>query len=131
MKTLFEIKEPLPFDEKIFDKLSAGAKAALDGANKGEFTQAVALLNEGGKVYCRLIQNALDAEHIDEKELIAKLDGAKISRILCMWQDGAIDIPSHDLRKLLLLSNSDNADAGIFVRTAQGYSVIKLENTMK
>ena len=131
MKTLFEIKEPLPFDEKIFDKLSANAKAALDGANKGEFTQAIALLTESGEVYCRLIQNVLDAEHIDEKKLIEKLDGAKVSHILCMWQDGAIDIPSRDFRKLLLQSNSDNAESGIFVRSAQGYSVIKLGNTMK
>jgi len=51
--------------------------------------------------------------------------------VLCMWQDGCIDIPSRTFRKMLCAMNPQNADALLFVMTPNGVSVVKLANTMK
>ena len=48
-----------------------------------------------------------------------------------MWQDGEVDIPSFAFRQLLVQTAPSNNDTGIFVKTFDGLSVKRLENTMK
>lgn len=134
MKSMFDIKNPLPFDEKLFNKMSAIAKESLEEAKKQQYTQSIVLLTSCGGEYCSVITNALSAEKTDEADLIERLIAANdtcVSSILCMWGDGNIDIPSFAFRKILCELNPDNLNAGILVNTFNGYSAIKLGNTMK
>jgi len=134
MKSMLDIKKPLPFDEKLFNKMSAIAKESLEEAKKQQYTQSIVLLTSCGGEYCSVITNALSAEKTDESALIERLIAANdtcMSLILCMWGDGNIDIPSFAFRKMLCKLNPDNLNAGILVNTFNGYSAIKLGNTMK
>ncbi len=134
MRSLFEIKNPLVFDESIFTKLKNTADEILLNTEKKQYTQAIVLLTSCSNEYSAVIENALSVEKSDEKALLDKLIAAsntKIDLILCLWQDGSVDIPSYDFRKKLCVLNPDNADSGIFVITRDGYSVIKLGSTLK
>ena len=134
MRSLFEIKNPLPFDPDVFDKMQQTAKDILTNEQKQQYTQAVVLLTSSGKQYSCLVENALSEGNTDEKNLIDKLisnSDTEISFILCLWREGLADIPSYDFRKMLYELNPSNSNAGIFVMTKDGYSVIKLGVTIK
>lgn len=131
---MFEIKNPLVFDESIFSKLKNVADKILLNTGKNQYTQAIVLLTSCGNEYSAVIENALSVEKRDEKALLDKLIAAsdtKIDHILCLWHEGSVDIPSYDFRKMLCELNPDNANSGIFVMTQDSYSVIKLGNTLK
>ena len=134
MKSVFEVKNPLPFDADVFDTMKKRADELFSNREKKEYTQAIVLLSASGREYYALIENALSEDKNEEKALIERLSAENdtdISRVLCVWQDGGIDIPSFAFRKLLLDSDSSNGDCGLFVVTSDGYSVIGLKNTIK
>ncbi len=134
MQSIFEIKNPMFFDESKFQNMKDIAKALLSGKEKKQYTQAIVLLSSLGNEYSAVIENALSVEKSDEKALLDKLISAsdtKIDFILCLWHECSVDIPSYDFRKMLCALNPDNANSGIFVITRDGYSVIKLGNTLK
>ncbi len=134
MKSVFEVENPLPFDADVFERMKKSADGLLCKADKREYTQAIVLLSRTGREYGAVIEDALSEDKNEEKALIDSLSTAndiKVSRVLCMWQDGGIDIPSFAFRKMLLEIDPSNNDCGIFVSTADGFSVIRLENTMK
>ena len=134
MKTVFELNNGLPFDRTLFERMQKTASDILNNATKEEYTQAIVLLTSKGKEYCAVIENALSEDKIEESSLLGTLiseDDTEIYRILCMWQDGGIDLPSYTFRKMLCESNSKNLESGIFVKTNDGYSVIKLSVTLK
>ncbi len=134
MKSIFEIKNPLPFDSNVFDGMKDIAIGTIRNAEKNQYAQAIVVLTANGNKYSAFIGNALSIDKLDEKNFVDKLFNAQdtiISRILCLWQDGAVDIPSLDFRKMLYSLNPTNANAGIFVVTKDGYSVIKLDTTLK
>lgn len=134
MKSIFNIKNPLPFDADVFERMKKSAVELLDKSQKREYTQAIVLLSRTGREYGAVIEDALSKDKSEEKTLIDSLFSAndtKVNCILCMWQDDAIDIPSFAFRKMLLEIDPSNNDCGIFVTTADGFSVIRLENTMK
>lgn len=133
MRTFFELKNPLPFESDTFDKMKDAAFEILQGAEKGQYTQAIVILTASGNQYSGVIQNAISVDKTDQTKLIDRLVEAKdteIHRILCLWQDGGVDIPSFDVRNRLCRLNSANFDAGIFVMAKDGYSVIKLGITL-
>ena len=134
MKSIFEIKNPMFFDESKFQNMKDIAKASLSGTEKKQYTQAIVLLSSRGNEYSAVIENALSVEKSDEKVLLDKLVAAldtKIDLILCLWQNGSVDVPSYDFRKMLCELNPYNANSGIFVMTQDAYSVIKLGSTLK
>ena len=121
------------FDAALFEKMTAIARAALQGKN-GNNTQALVLYTDKGAYYCSVIQDALSADRTDENELLNQLianDDTCVQHVLCMWQNGDVDLPSYRFRKMLLEANADTANAGIFVFTENGYAAVKLERTMK
>lgn len=131
--SLYEIKTPQPFDASVLDKMLVLAKNALKGVEKQQYTQAVVFVTSKGNEYCSVIVNAISETKADEKELLGKLHSAEdteVHYILCMWHNGDIDIPSYELRKMLIQLNHENNNARSFVRSKDGYSVIKLEITM-
>ena len=134
MKSIFELKNSLPFDAQVFERMKKTALELLCGTEKKEYTQAIVLLFGTGREYAAVIENALSGDKKDEKvftECLASANDTKLNRVLCMWCDGEIDIPSFALRQMLCDVDDSNNDCGIFVMVDDGYSVIKLENTMK
>lgn len=134
MKSIFELKNSLPFDSDIFERMKKTALELLVNAEKKEYTQAIVLLSGTGREYGAVIENALSGDKKDEKALIeclASANDTKLNHVLCMWRDGGIDIPSFALRQMLCDVDDSNNDCGIFVMVDDGYSVINLENTMK
>ena len=80
-----------------------------------------------------MIRNALTDEKTDEAALLEQLETTKhteVSYVLCMWQDGGLNITSYDFIKMLLSMGSQNAESLMFVMTADGVSVKKLSVTI-
>lgn len=134
MKSIFELKNSLPFDSDIFEQMRKTALELLVNAEKKEYTQAIVLLSRAGNEYSAVIEDALLKDKSEEKDLIERLVSANdstLSLVLCMWQDGSVDLPSFALRQMLLDIDPSNKDCGLFVMTADGGSVMSLGNTMK
>ncbi len=134
MQSIFDLKTELPFDMAVFASMKKRAEALLQNTEHEQYTQAVVLLSDTQKEYSAIIKNALSKERTDERSLLEGLKSAGdtgISYILCMWQDGSIDIPSLKFRKMLFDLNEQNARSLIFVMTKNGISGAKLENTIK
>ena len=82
------------FDAALFEKMTAIARAALQGKN-GNNTQALVLHTDKGEYYCSVIQDALSADRTDENELLNQLianDDTCVQHVLCMWQNGDVDL---------------------------------------
>jgi cytidine deaminase len=134
MRSIFEITNKMDFDPAAFEKMKALATETLSNAKVGQYTQAIVLFSESETLYGAVIENALSQERADERELLEKLKtngDARIRYCLCMWQDGGVDIPSFRFRKMIYELDSANAESGIFVKTATGYAVFGLENSIK
>ena len=134
MKTLFELQNDLPFDTALSERLQKTASAMLQSTRQGQYTQALILVSSTEKEYRAVIKDALSKEMTEEKALLEELKANQdtaLDYILCMWQDGGIDIPSMAFRKLLCAMDPQNADAHLFVMTKNGVSVVKLANTLK
>ena len=134
MKTLFELKTHLPFDTDLLERLQKTASIMLKNAEQGQYTQVLILVSSTEKEYSAVIKNVLSEEHPEEKALLEELKAnhdTTIDYILCMWQDGCIDIPSWAFRKMLCSLDPKNADALLFVMTGNGVSAVRLANTMK
>ena len=128
------MENTLKFDPDIFEKMMGTARDVLHNAERGENTQALVLLSAKGTEYAVLVKNALSEDISDEKALIERLtlaNDTEIKQILCVWQNGSIDLPSHRFRSMLCEANSKNAACKIFVLTKNGTSVVKLEKTIK
>ena len=121
------------FDAVIFEEMTEIARKALQGKD-GKQTQAIVLYTDRGVDYCSVIKDVLSTERTDETALLNQLtanDDTLVKNILCMWQNGTVDLPSYAFRKRLLETNAENSDAGIFVRTENGYAAVELKCTMK
>jgi len=55
----------------------------------------------------------------------------EIEYLLCLWQNGGIDLPSYRFREMLYETDQRNTECKIFVLTQNGTSVVKLEKTIK
>jgi len=133
MQSIFEPKNELPFDADAFEGMQKVARDLLRDAEAGPFTQAIVLLSAQGEKYGVLIPNALSEEKTEERALMERVksrNDTEIRRVLCQWQDGGIDLPSADFRRMLCALNVQNTELGIFVMTGQGVSVIPLNVTL-
>ncbi len=123
-----------PYDTPVLERMKKTADDLLKNAEKGEHTQAIVLFSSNEHEYSAVIHNALSEEKGDERALTEKLNAAQDTQlryVLCMWQNGGIDLPSSAFRGILCDLNPKNADALLFVTTAQGISTRKLVTTMK
>ena len=55
---------------------------------------------------------------------------AKIERLICMWHDGSIDLPSFAFREALVAAESSNLSAKILLGGLNGYVVKTVKETM-
>lgn len=135
MRTLFDIKTPVPFDSDVFEKMRASALEVLKDKKTDRYAQVIVALTENGNEHCIFVPNAMAEEKTVEKALIEKLiaeSDTVITHLLCLWHDGEynMDIPSFDFRILLLDMNETNLNTKIFVNAANGPSTILLRVTV-
>ena len=116
-------------DSKCFDEMVKLAEDTLQKAPNGAHTQAIVWKGLDGRFGAWRIENACSPDEKEESALIQALTAqseGRFSHLLCMWQDGSIDLPSHRLRKKLTDLHPDNAVANVFVLTGGGYQIRKL-----
>ncbi len=64
------------------------------------------------------------------EELKIKND-THILKILTVWKNGQLDLPSYQLRQALIQLNENNKDADIILQGMDGYIIKKISQTMK
>ncbi len=64
------------------------------------------------------------------EDLLSGLKGEPVEKLLCLWADGTIDLPSFALRQALLEQNPRNGDALVVLRSLEGYTLRSLSSTM-
>ena len=134
MQSLFEFKTKIPIDFDVYESMRKTSSELLHGTEDGQYTQAIVLFSATGNEYSTIVKNALSEEKAAERALLEALREAEdtaIRYVLCMWQDGCIDIPSFTFRDMLCKQDPLNSDAIVFVMTAHGVSGIKMSETMK
>ena len=134
MHTLFELNTKIDVDATVFERMMNAAEAELSKAEKSQYIQAIVLLSVKGNEYSTLIKNALSKEKSDETALLKRmkdLNDTEIRYVLCLWQEGGIDIPSYGFRKSLCTLDPKNTETLLFVMSTDGIGGIKVSTTMK
>ena len=107
------------------------AKSEVEQLSGGE---VVVMLTAKGTVASVLFQDlnsAIEAEGV-MKGLIEmkKNEDAKIERLICMWHDGCVDVPSFAFREALLSVDSANLSTKMLLNGLTGYIVKTVKATM-
>lgn len=114
-----------------WEMLLNSARKAADKLSDGN---AVVMLTAKGSVVCVPFEDlsfALDAERAIKALLeIKKNEDAKIDRLICMWHDGSIDLPSFAFREALLSVERTNLSTQILLNGSTGYIVKTVRATM-
>ncbi len=78
---------------------------------KESLEQVLAIETEEGRVICKTV--LLFSEN--EGALLEEIGEAAVVKMLCMWKDGSLDLPSYDLRSRLCQRNPASADAKLLL----------------
>lgn len=94
----------------------------------------VVLLTAKGSVASVSFQNidsAVEAENAMKLLIEKKKSGeAKIERLICMWHEGSIDLPSYAFREALVAIDSKNLSTQMLLNGLDGYVVKTVKATM-
>ena len=94
----------------------------------------VAMLTAKGTVYSVSFQNghsAIEAEGVIKLFIEKKKNSdAKIERLICMWHDGSIDLPSFAFREALVAAEGSNLSAKMLLSGLNGYVVKTIKASM-
>lgn len=113
-----------------FDRMLEIANTALNQADNLTTTgtanelRAVVAMSEKGDLY-----NILASDFTEEDVLLQKMtenSDTAISKILCVFKGGGLEIPSYHLRKALCELNEKNMDTEILLRGADGTNIRKI-----
>ena len=114
-----------------WEMLLTRAKKDSDELSNGN---TVAMLTEKGTVYSVSFQNgysAIEAEGVIKLFIEKKKNSdAKIERLICMWHDGSIDLPSFAFREALVAIDSKNLSTQMLLNGLNGYVVKTVKATM-
>ena len=108
-----------------FGELYDAALRLVPKSETPEMTQAVVARASSAKLYCRTISYAVDQSEWEQAEaafvsLLAGENDTEITHMVCLWDSGAVDVPSEHLRSLLTDANPLNGETLVLVRTANG-----------
>lgn len=125
-------------NEKGNDNLDVQWQMLLDRARKEAAKlsdgNTVVMLTSGGTVHSISFQDmnsACDAEGAMKFLLEKKKNGdSKIERLICMWHDGEIDMPSFAFRDALLTVDSKNLSTQMLLNGFGGYVFKTVKVTM-
>ena len=121
-----DIREKI--NDSDFSRMYLLAEKYFDTNNsigKFEYHQCIVLKTEqGDKMYsfaCDTVKELIDKSCdmlINEKISV-------VEKILCMWEGGFIDVPSHSFMKALCNLNDENKETQILLRGAENAFLIK------
>jgi hypothetical protein len=125
-------------NEKGIDALDTQWKMLLNKvsmeADKLSKGNVVAILTAKGTVDFILFQNknfSIETENAMKFLIEKKKSGeAQIERLICMWHDGCIDLPSYDFRESLVAIDSKNLSTQMLLNGLNGYVVKTVKATM-
>ena len=107
---------------------------AKKDANELSSSNTVVMLSAKGTIHSVSFQNghsAIEAEGVMKLFIEKKKNSdAKIERLICMWHDGSIDLPSFTFREALVAAESSNLSAKILLGGLNGYVVKTVKETM-
>ena len=113
--------------EMLLNEASKEADKLFDG-------NVVVMLTAKGSVICVPFQDLRSSVNTESaiKALleIKKNEDAKIDRLICMWHDGSIDLPSYAFREALLSVNRTNFSTKMLLNGLTGYIVKTVMVTM-
>lgn len=128
------MKHTTVLDGSAFEGLMRKAESLLRTVEKLPHMQAIVLETDEGNEYGAVIADALSAECADERALVVRLAEAKdvtVKRLLCLWADGGVDLPSMAFRRMLCELSAENGNAVILLKAENGYTVKQMGVTMK
>ena len=113
--------------EMLLNEASKEADKLFDG-------NVVVMLTAKGSVICVPFQDlssSVNTESVIKALLeIKKNEDSKIDRLICMWHDSSIDLPSYAFREALLSVNRTNFSTKILLNGLTGYIVKTVMVTM-
>ena len=116
--------------DKMFDKMISIAKSKLSNITENTsvlpLPQVAVLLTDKNNIYVAV--NDIDGSICDQ--LISN-DDTRIVKLLTMWKNGQVDVPSFAFRKAIIEMNTANKDTDILLQGSEGFIVKKLSQTMK
>lgn len=81
--------------------------------------QVLAVMDSNGQIYTSALHHITEGSHEEEEFFINNLEKldvlSKLVQIVCMWHDGALDIPSSYFRENLRRKNSDYKEISILL----------------
>jgi len=132
-RKVYHVEPMSPCEYDRFYSMKACAEHALKALAPKENRQAIVLYTKNGNQYSAVIENALSEKGSDERALLQKLNAeadTEITDLLCLWQNGSIDLPSYRFRKQLIACNKTNQNTKIFVLSSHGYQAVALKKTI-
>jgi len=125
-------------NENGSDTLDAKWEMLLNRAKKdsNELSNGntVVMLSAKGTIYSVSFQNghsAIEAEGVMKLFIEKKKNNdAKIERLICMWHDGSIDLPSFAFREALVVAEGSNLSAKMLLSGLNGYVVKTVKASM-
>ena len=99
------------------------AKKALHGVNAAWLVYVLETVD--GNIHIILnndFQKTLDT--------MAKANDAVVAKMVAMWQEGSVDVPSYAFRKALLALDAANGQTEVILRTESGYITKPIEIMM-
>ena len=117
--------------DRQWEMLLNNARKAADQLSDGN---VVVMLTAKGSVVClpfQDISSSVNAESTLKALLeLKKTEAAKIDRLICMWHDGSIDLPSYAFREALLSVDRANFSTQILLNGLTGHIVKTVRATM-
>lgn len=114
--------------DEVFNKLYALAKEAQAQTAAPKMTQALAMQLHGGAAFCILAQfdqmEALVAQRLEDEQQTV------VTHMLCMWENGQLDVPSMKLRTMLLERAEENGKTMLLLSGEDGMVERCLASTM-
>ncbi len=93
-----------------FNHLYSEAKELLPECT-GRVDQVIALKCESGKIFVRKVTALSD----DEDTLVSDIGNDAVKLLVCLWGDGALDMPFYDFRKNLITQNENSENTEILL----------------
>ena len=109
-----------------FNKMLGIAKKIILSDGMQEHAQVVVALSDKGNIYHKVINDPLTQELIDEKSFIEELvknQDTILIKIICLWANGDVDVPSANFRELLYTANCLISKTEILLRSADHYII--------
>lgn len=125
--------------KKVGSEIPEGFEKLIDSARKKVSenctagSQAIVVETANNVLYCRVIADAAADGRSGEMAFIEEVrtsGDTEVRRIVCMWHDGMVDLPSYNLRKALIELNPKNEESLILLNGGIHYAAKALKTTM-